>query len=297
MYLSTVYDKTVARCKVFWSLATVIFYSASSLGDKYISAKLRCNVFEFSFLVGLATAVFLALLLPVLGWEFAFTGRSFASLAAVVALKIVEFYTSALLLKHVSAYELKVWLSLNVALSYLADLLRARAVFFFAFVPCALLLAAGVAVVALGERRKTDAGGHRGTAALCLLYIVSKFLYGFQMNALPTGVSSHSVLLLAMLTAAALQLPFLHCRAFFRKRGLAAGALTRVTNAAGLLTEAFAAQQNLLLYALVQPMQLALLFAAALVRRERPDRDRTVGTLLTLAAVCAMTVLIFIFGG
>lgn len=231
MYLSTVYDKTVARCKVFWSLATVIFYSASSLGDKYISAKLRCNVFEFSFLVGLATAVFLALLLPVLGWEFAFTGRSFASLAAVVALKIVEFYTSALLLKHVSAYELKVWLSLNVAFSYLADLLRARAVFFFAFVPCAL------------------------------------------------------------------QLPFLHCRAFFRKRGLAAGALTRVTNAAGLLTEAFAAQQNLLLYALVQPMQLALLFAAALVRRERPDRDRTVGTLLTLAAVCAMTVLIFIFGG
>lgn len=127
--------------------------------------------------------------------------------------------------------------------------------------------------------------------------IASKFLYGFQMNVLPAGASSHTVLLLAMLVVAALQLPFLRLGAFFKKKGLAFGALTRATNAAGLLTEAFAVQQDLLLYALVQPMQLALLFVAALVRRERPGPDRVAGTLIALAAVCAMTLLIYFFGG
>ena len=44
-------------------------------------------------------------------------------------------------------------------------------------------------------------------------------------------------------------------------------------------------------------MQLALLFVAALVRRERPGPDRVAGTLIALATVCAMTLLIYFFGG
>lgn len=52
---------------MLFSLLTVAFYSASSLGDKFISARLRCDPKEFSFLVSVATAVFLALMLPFLG--------------------------------------------------------------------------------------------------------------------------------------------------------------------------------------------------------------------------------------
>ena len=53
--------------------STVVFYAASSLGDKFISQRLECSAKEFSFLVSAATALFLALFLPFLGREFAFS--------------------------------------------------------------------------------------------------------------------------------------------------------------------------------------------------------------------------------
>ena len=93
-------------------------------GDKYISQRLECSAKEFSFLVSFATAFFLALLLPFLGWDFAFSWRSVIILLLLIACKIGEFYTSASLLKTVSAYELKAWLCLNVIVSYLVDLGR-----------------------------------------------------------------------------------------------------------------------------------------------------------------------------
>ena len=128
---------------MFWSVATVLCYTASSLGDKFISAKLRCSSAEFAFLVGLSTAVFLALVVPFMGWRFAFTWQTCAAVAGLTLLKLAEFYTSAILLRQVSAYELKAWLSLNVLFSFLVDLARGEAVFFPAFVLCAVVMLIG----------------------------------------------------------------------------------------------------------------------------------------------------------
>lgn len=275
-----------------FSLLTVVFYTASSLGDKYISAKLACSAQEFSFLVALSTAFFLALVLPFTGWNFAFTLQSGLALIVLVALKIAEFYTSAALLKTVSAYELKAWLSLNVIVSYLVDLARGTETFFWAFLPCAAALVAGIGLVAFGEKREKLLR----YILLSLIYIASKFLYGLQMNVLE-GTSPVCVLLLVMLGVALLQLPFVKFKTFFRKKGLALGALTRIPNAAGLWTEAIAAQQNLLLYSLVQPMQLAILFATALIRREKMEKLRLAGSIVTLVAVTMLTVLIYFHRG
>ena len=275
-----------------FSLLTVVFYTASSLGDKYISAKLACSAQEFSFLVALSTAFFLALVLPFTGWNFAFTLQSGLALIVLVALKIAEFYTSAALLKTVSAYELKAWLSLNVIVSYLVDLARGTETFFWAFLPCAAALVAGIGLVAFGEKREKLLR----YILLSLIYIASKFLYGLQMNVLE-GTSPVCVLLLVMLGVALLQLPFVKIKTFFRKKGLALGALTRIPNAAGLWTEAIAAQQNLLLYTLVQPMQLAILFLTALIRREKMGKLRLAGSIITLVAVTVMTVLIYFHRG
>lgn len=274
---------------MLFSLLTVAFYAASSLGDKFISAKLQCNAKEFSFLVSFATAFFLALILPFVGWNFRFTWQSGTALCILIALKIAEFYTSAALLKTVSAYELKAWLSLNVIFSYLADLIRGSAVFFAAFIPCAAVLAAGVGLIAFGEKR----GKLLRYIFLSFAYIASKFFYGLQLNVLPENTSPVSVLLLVMLGVVLLQLPFIKFKTFFRKKGLLCGALTRIPNAAGLWTEAIAAQQNLLLYSLVQPMQLAILFATALVRREKIGKLRLAGSILTLVTVTALTILIY----
>ena len=273
-------------------LLTVVFYAASSLGDKYISAKLACSAREFSFLVALSTAFFLALVLPFTGWNFAFTLQSGLALVVLVALKIAEFYTSAALLKTVSAYELKAWLSLNVIVSCLVDLARGTETFFWAFLPCAAVLVAGIGLVAFGEKREKLLR----YILLSLGYIASKFLYGLQMNVLD-GTSPVCVLLLVMLGVALLQLPFVKFKTFFRKKGLALGALTRIPNAAGLWTEAIAAQQNLLLYTLVQPMQLAILFLTALIRREKMGKLRLAGSIITLVAVTVMTVLIYFHRG
>lgn len=275
-----------------FSLLTVVFYTASSLGDKYISAKLACSAQEFSFLVALSTAFFLALVLPFTGWNFAFTLQSGLALIVLVALKIAEFYTSAALLKTVSAYELKAWLSLNVIVSYLVDLARGTETFFWAFLPCAAALVAGIGLVAFGEKREKLLR----YILLSLIYIASKFLYGLQMNVLE-GTLPVCVLLLVMLGVALLQLPFVKFKTFFRKKGLALGALTRIPNAAGLWTEAIAAQHNLLLYSLVQPMQLAILFATALIRREKMGKLRLAGSIVTLVAVTVLTVLIYFHRG
>ena len=278
---------------MLFSLLTVLFYSASSLGDKFISAKLDCNAREFSLLVSLSTAVFLALMLPFLGWRFSFTLMSGLALLVLIACKIVEFYTSAALLKTVSAYELKAWLSLNVIVSYLADLIRHTQTFFIAFIPCAVVLTGGIAMIAFGGKNKRPLF----YILYSLLYIASKFLYGLQMNLLSEDTSPVSTLLMVMVGVALLQLPLLRLKPFFKKKGLALGALTRIPNAAGLWTEAVAAQQNLLLYSLVQPMQLAILFATALIRREKLGKLKLAGSILTLAAVIAMTVLIYIHKG
>lgn len=275
-----------------FSLLTVVFYTASSLGDKYISAKLACSAQEFSFLVALSTAFFLALVLPFTGWNFAFTLQSGLALVVLVALKIAEFYTSAALLKTVSAYELKAWLSLNVIVSHLVDLARGTETFFWAFLPCAAALVAGIGLVAFGEKREKLLR----YILLSLGYIASKFLYGLQMNVLE-GTSPVCVLLLVMLGVALLQLPFVKFKTFFRKKRLALGALTRIPNAAGLWTEAIAAQQNLLLYSLVQPMHLAILFLTALIRREKMEKLRLAGSIVTLVAVTMLTVLIYFHRG
>ena len=275
-----------------FSLLTVVFYTASSLGDKYISAKLACSAQEFSFLVALSTAFFLALVLPFTGWNFAFSLQSGLALVVLVALKIAEFYTSAALLKTVSAYELKAWLSLNVIISYLVDLARGTETFFWAFLPCAAVLVAGIGLVAFGEKREKLLR----YILLSIIYIASKFLYGLQMNVLE-GTSPVCVLLLVMLGVALLQLPFVKFKTFFHKKGLALGALTRIPNAAGLWTEAIAAQQNLLLYSLVQPMQLAILFLTALIRREKMGKLRLAGSIVTLVAVTVLTVLIYFHRG
>ena len=286
---------------MLFSLLTVVFYAASSLGDKFISAKLDCNAREFSFLVSAATALFLALMLPFLGWSFAFSWRALVILLLLIAFKIGEFYTSAYLLKTVSAYELKAWLSINVILSFLVDLRRGKETFFWAFIPCAAALLVGIGMIAFAHRSEGEDVKKAGFlyTLFSLAYIASKFLYGLAINELnlTSEASRVSVLLLVMVGVALLQLPFVRFKTFFRKKGLLLGALTRLPNAAGLWTEAIAAQQNLLLYSLVQPMQLLILFATALIRREKLGKAKLIGSILSLVTVRVMTALIYINRG
>ena len=286
---------------MLFSLLTVVFYAASSLAVNFISSKLDCNAKEFSFLVSVATAVFLALLLPFFGWNFALSWRSAVILLLLIAFKIGEFYTSAYLLKTVSAYELKAWLSINVIVSYLVDLGRGKETFFWSFIPCAAVMLLGIGMIAFTHHEEGEEKKKRGVfyVLFSLAYIASKFLYGLAINelGLTDQASRISVLLLVMLGVALIQLPFVRFKSFFRKKGILLGAVTRLPNALGLWTEAIAAQQNLLLYSLVHPMQLLILFVVALVKREKLGKVKLIGSIITLVTVTVMTVLIYINRG
>ena len=56
----------------------------SSLGDKFISAKLQCNAREFTFLVSASTAIFLGIILPFVGWNFSFTWQNISALSVLM---------------------------------------------------------------------------------------------------------------------------------------------------------------------------------------------------------------------
>ncbi len=207
----------------------------------------------------------------------------------LVGCKNLEFYTSAVLLKTVSAYELKAWLSLNVIVSFLVDLARGSESFFAAFVPCSIVLVIGIVLVAVENNE-----GKMGRYVLwSLLYIASKFLYGLQMNVLPKSTSPVCTLMIVMVCVALLQLPFIRANTFLQKKGLWTGVLTRIPNTAGLWTEVIAAQQSLLLYSLVQPAQFAILFLVAWIRREKLGNVKFAGSIAALVSATVLTLLIY----
>lgn len=105
-------------------MLTVACYTISSLGDKHISSKLNCNPAEFAFIVSFATAVWIGVTILFSGWGFEADPKNILILCFLVCWKIMEFYTSAVLLKTISAYELKAWLGLNIAGSYICNLFR-----------------------------------------------------------------------------------------------------------------------------------------------------------------------------
>ena len=126
---------------------------------------------------------------------------------------------------------------------------------------------------------------------LFLLFIASKFLYGLTMGQM-TECKTTSVLFLVMLFTALMQLKKVKIKELTGRKGMTGAFLTRIPNAAGLILEAFAAMESLFLYAMIQPIQLALLFIVSLVKKEAMGKKKLTGSLICIFAVCAITVLI-----
>ncbi len=230
---------------MIWAVLTITFYSLTAYGDKYISARLKCTPGEYTFLVSVVTVFWLVLCLPFTGWRLGMDRYSFFILACLVVWKVLEFYTTAVLLKDMEPYELKAWLGINVILSYGINLWEGKSRF-----------QTGIRLF-----------------SLCLLL---------------------GIWLILVLTAVALiQLPRLPKRKLPAGKEMAGVVLSRLTNAAGLMTEAEAAAANIFFYTLIQPLQLFILFAACLITRRPMSRRKRAGSILCVAAVllCSMAVI------
>lgn len=277
-------------------LLTVVCYTISSLGDKYISAKLKCSPAEFAFVVSFATMVWIGVTFPATGWGFQFNMRNGLILLSLVVWKVMEFYTSALLLKAVSAYELKAWLGINIVCSYFFNVIHGiyKADIRVMFSSAVLLL--GIVMIMKGrdDKKQSAEGGFGKLSVLFLMFITSKFLYGLMLGQMTRACKTTSVLFIVMFVTALLQLPRIHVRELAGRKGIGGAVLTRLPNAAGLIMEALIAVENIFLYAMIQPIQLALLFAASIVKKEPMGKMKLTGSLLCIFSVCAITVLIYI---
>lgn len=278
-------------------LLTVACYTISSLGDKYISAKLKSTPPEFAFIVAFSTMIWIGAAIPFMGWGFLFNARNILLLLALTVWKLLEFYTSAALLKAVSAYELKAWLGINIVCSYYYNVFHGIDKLHVWIPLFTVMLLAGIIMIT-GEQGKTEKSeknpAGQKMSLLFLLFIASKFLYGMTLGQMTQGCKATSVLFLVMFLTAFLQLPKIQIKEVAQRKGMLPAFLTRIPNAAGLILEAFAAMENLFFYAMIQPMQLAILFLVSLVKKEPMGRKKLMGSLLCISAVCMITVLIYL---
>lgn len=276
---------------MLWSLLTVCSYTISSLGDKYISSRMKCKPSEFAFIVSSATTFWLGLLLPFKGWQFEFTPISLGLLALMVVWKMMEFYSSALLLKIVSAYELKAWLGINIIISYVIDIINGSSQLNFIAIFFSGMLLIGITMIIYEQKQQL---AMRKLVFLSLIFITSKFMYGFQMNMLSKQCSSLSTIFLVMLIIALIQFTKINKKKMIHKKGMPMATLSRVPNAIGLLTEAITALQSVFLYAMIQPMQLTILFVYSIARKEKMGKIKLIGSILSIISVSVIAIIVLI---
>lgn len=75
-------------------------------------------------------------------------------LSLLVLWKLIELYTSALLLKTVSAYELKAWLGINIVCSYLYNVLCGIYQTDLRIIGCSAILLLGIIMIVRGRHSR-----------------------------------------------------------------------------------------------------------------------------------------------
>ncbi|MFG6326373.1 MAG: hypothetical protein K1W00_05950 [Lachnospiraceae bacterium] len=270
---------------MIWAALTVAFYSITAFGDKYISARLKCSAGEYTFIVSAATVFWLALCLPFTGWNLQLNRQSVLLLVFLTVWKVIEFYTTAVLLKDMEPYELKAWLGINVVLSYGINLWEGKSSFKISMLVLAAALITGIYLIITSREEKKISKN----IAVCLLYIFSKFMYGMHMGDMSEYGNSAAILIIVLSIVAVLQLPRLKIRELPEKRKLLPALMSRLTNASGLITEAEAAVANIFFYTLIQPLQLFVLFVISLITRCEMNQRKRIGSIICVGAVFMMT--------
>lgn len=98
-------------------------YTICSLSDKYAVYHAKFTGNEFTFLMCSSMSVFITCSLPVQKIWFVVSWQSFAAILLIAICKMLEFQMSALVLKQLSAFELKAWLGTTLFVSYITDII------------------------------------------------------------------------------------------------------------------------------------------------------------------------------
>lgn len=268
-------------------LAVVVCYTICSLSDKYAVAKLKMNGNTLTFIMAAATSLFMLAYLPFDSRRFDGSFTAFLAVGLMVLSKFLEFQLAAVILKEMSAFELKAWLGLTVFLSYGTDLLLGNAplglvtVWKFCF----------IAVTAAGLFMIAKAGGKKIDYLKILLplagYLLCKFGYGLIVTFTKQSVSPTLSLFFALVILAVGLAPFVHpvrlCKE--QPKAVLIVGLTKIPNVIGLILENIVAQQSMANYSFIQPMILVALFFIGVIRKEECTRLNIIGGIVCILGI------------
>ena len=213
-------------------------------------------------------------------WKF------FAALALVAVCKMLEFQMSALVLKQLSAFELKAWLGVTLFASYFTDIL-------FGAEPSALkiicIIATAIGLVFIASLSNDGKVNYKQIIILLILYLVSKFAYVLVIKGFTPYVSSTMQLLPAMIILSLLLLPKVSVGELIKKNrsGVIKVVLARIPNTIGMLFENAVISISLANYSFIQLMVLVTLFAIGLIKREKRSVLNMVGSIVCIIGVVA----------
>ena len=259
-------------------------YTVTSLSDKYAIAKAKFTGNEFTFLMCISMTVFMAFSLPLQELHFVCSWQAFAAICLVAVCKMLEFQMSALVLRQLSAFELKAWLGLTLFVSYLTD------VFYGAKLQALKLICIVITILGLffiAKSGKADKTDYRKIFFPLTLYLLSKYGYGLVIRMFSPYISPTMQLLPALLLLSAILLPGISLRTLLHKnpKGVRNVVLARIPNTVGMLLENCVIAVSLTSYSFIQPMILVVLFFIGLFRHEQSSKGKLFGSLLCIAGV------------
>ena len=275
---------------VIMMLAVTACYTISSLSDKYAVSEAKFTGNEFTFLMCSSMSVFLALTLPFQQIRFTLTWQSFAAVMLIALCKLLEFQMSALVLKQLTAFELKAWLGITLFASYITD------IFYGADMRVLKLLCIAATVVGLvfiarsGKDSKTE---YRRIVIPLILYLAVKYGYGLVIKAFTPYILPTMQLLPALVLVAVIMLFVIKPSDILQKnkRGALKAVLARIPNTIGMLLENAVISISLANYSFIQPMILVTLFFMGLIRKESCSKLNLAGSMICVIGVVLFQIL------
>ena len=270
-------------------LLVTVCYTITSLSDKYAVAEAKFTGDEFTFLMCSSMSVFLALSLPFQKLYFSLTWQSFAAVVLIAICKMLEFQMSALVLKQLSAFELKAWLGITLFASYMTDIFYGAELKMLKLV-CICVTVAGLVFIA--RSAKDGKVNYRQIAVPLALYLASKFGYGLIIKGFAPYVSSTMQLLPAMVMISLIMLPKVSVKELLgkNKSGVLKVVLARIPNTVGMLLENTVIAISLANYSFIQPMILVTLFVIGLIRKEKRSVLNLIGSIICVVGVAAFQI-------
>ncbi len=269
---------------VIMMLSVTACYTITSLSDKYAVSEAKFTGNEFTFLMCSSMSVFLAFTLPFQQLHFIMSLQSFVAILLIALCKLFEFQMSALVLKQLSAFELKAWLGITLFSSYITDVLYGAELRLMKLLCIAVTVMGLVFISRSGREEKIE---YKKIVLPLILYLAAKYGYGLVIKAFTPYISPTMQLLPALVLIAIIMLFMIKPSEIIKKNksGALKVILARIPNAAGMLLENAIISVGLVHYSFIQPMILITLFFIGLIRRDSCSKLNLIGSIICVIGV------------